>query len=106
MVVNQDHVQSLIRQLSDAEPADLESAAGQYDEYIAAGRTLKDSGTGENVSVETLAEVVRVLREQAAGSPIGNRDRDPGDRPMQMGGAPGGGRQGSVGETGGNKNAG
>lgn len=105
MVVNQDHVQSLVRQLKDAGPADLQTAATEYDEYIAAGRTLKDAGTGENVSVETLAEVVRVLREQADGSPIGNRDKEKNDRPMQMGGTPGGGRQGSVGETGGNKNA-
>jgi hypothetical protein len=66
VVVNQDHVQSLLRQVEEnASPSELRATADEYERYVVADQTLKDPDTGENVSSETLAEVARALREQA-----------------------------------------
>jgi hypothetical protein len=65
MVVNQDHVESILRQIGgDAGPDQIRENIATVDDYIAAGRTYKDPGTGENVSVESLAEVLRALNER------------------------------------------
>lgn len=66
MVVNQNHVQSLLAQVSDdATPASLREDAATYEDYVSRGKTLKDAGTSENVSIDSLAEVARVLRAGA-----------------------------------------
>lgn len=66
MVVNQNHVQALLSQVeTEASPAKLRELAAQYEEYVARGKTLRDPDTGENVSIDSLAEVARVLRAAA-----------------------------------------
>ena len=63
MVVNQNHVQSLLAQLdNDAKPDELRERATAYEDYVSRGKTLRDPGTGENVSIDSLAEVARILR--------------------------------------------
>jgi hypothetical protein len=74
MAVNQQHVESLLRQVpDDATARTLLDRAAELTDYVNRGKTLPDPGTGENVSPETLAEVARLLQEQAAA-------RDPGGR--------------------------
>jgi hypothetical protein len=76
MVINQDHVQSLLRQLpNDASNDDLLQAAAEYDDHVASGRTMKDPGTGQNISSETLAEVARALRERVEGVGVPAEER-------------------------------
>jgi hypothetical protein len=66
MVVNQNHVQALLSQVdNDAPPAKLRDLAGQYEDYVSRGKTLRDPDTGENVSIDSLAEMARVLRAAA-----------------------------------------
>ena len=67
MVVNQQHVESLLRQVPDDATAQaLLDRAAELTDFVNRGKTLPDPGTGENVSPETLAEVARLLQEQAA----------------------------------------
>ncbi len=66
MVVNQQLVDSLLNQIGDDAAAHtLREVAAGYEEYVREGKTMPDPGTGENVPAETLAEVVRILRERA-----------------------------------------
>lgn len=66
MVVNQNHVQSMLSQVDgDAKPADLRAHADAFDDYVARGKTYVDAGTGENVSIDSLAEMARILRRAA-----------------------------------------
>jgi hypothetical protein len=67
MVVNQDLARSLIEHLQQEHPTPerLRAAADEYESYVKRGRTMRDPHTGENISDDTLAEVVRVLRERA-----------------------------------------
>jgi len=66
MVVNQNHVQALLSRVdNDASPAKLRDLATQYEDYVARGKTLPDPDTSENVSIDSLAEVARLLRAAA-----------------------------------------
>ena len=83
MVVNQQHVESLLRQIPDDATAQmLLDRAAELTDYVNRGKTLPDPGTGENVSPETLAEVARLLQEQAA-------ERNPGGTGGRVEGASG-----------------
>ena len=66
MVVNQRHVDSLVRQASaDESVQQMRARAAELEDYVQRGKTLPDPGTNENVSVETLSEVIRILTERA-----------------------------------------
>ena len=66
MVVNQNHVQALLSRVdNDATPAKLRDLTTQYEDYVSRGKTLRDPDTGENVSIDSLAEVARVLTAAA-----------------------------------------
>ena len=66
MVVNQQLVNSLLEQIGDdAGARTLREVAAGYEAYVRDGKTMPDPATGENVPAETLAEVVRILRERA-----------------------------------------
>jgi hypothetical protein len=97
MVVNQNHVQALLSQVdNDAAPAKLRDLATQYEDYVARGKTLSDPDTGENVSIDSLAEVARVLRAAADAIERGEAkdmeeawERGFTPAPSTSGGAPG-----------------
>ena len=85
MAVNQQHVESLLRQVpDDATSHTLIERADELADYVARGKTLPDPGTGENVSPETLAEVTRLLRERAAEAEAASAgDVDHASRPAE-----------------------
>ncbi len=49
----------------DAKPAGLQTHADAFDEYVARGKTHPDPASGENVSIDSLAEIARLLRRAA-----------------------------------------
>ena len=66
MVVNQNHVQALMGQIDDdAAPATLREQAATYEDYVSRGKTAPAPGSGENISIDSLAEAARILRERA-----------------------------------------
>lgn len=68
MVVNLNHVQALLGEIEVDDPitpADLRERAAMYEDYVSRGKTMPAPGSRENVSIDSLAEVARILRQRA-----------------------------------------
>jgi hypothetical protein len=68
MVVNLNHVQAILGGIEvddTVTPADLRERAAEFEDYVHHGRTMTAPGSRENVSIDSLAEVARILRQRA-----------------------------------------
>lgn len=68
MVVNLNHVQELLGAIEVDDPitpADLRERAAMYEDYVRRGKTMPAPGSRENISIDSLAEAGRILKERA-----------------------------------------
>jgi hypothetical protein len=68
MVVNLNHVQEILGEIEVDDPItpeDLRERAAMYEDYVSRGKTMHAPGSRENVSIDSLAEVARILRQRA-----------------------------------------
>jgi hypothetical protein len=68
MVANVNHVQAILGEVEVDLPftvADLRERAAAYEDYVKRGKTAVVPGSRENASIDSLAEVARILRERA-----------------------------------------
>lgn len=68
MVVNLNHVQEILGAIEVDDritPDDLREHATMYEDYVSRGKTMPAPGSRENASIDSLAEVARILRQRA-----------------------------------------
>jgi hypothetical protein len=68
MVVNLNHVQAILGEIEvddETTPADLRERAAEYENLVGRGKTMPAPGSRENVSIDSLAEVARILKARA-----------------------------------------